>query len=72
MDRKSGKFVDVDGIRTRYFEAGSGETVLLVPDADQAKATQVISGHAPAPVAPPAHGRTVTVGRRRNPGHERL
>ena len=30
MDRKSGKFVDVDGIRTRYFEAGSGETVLLV------------------------------------------
>ena len=30
MDSKSGKFVDVDGIRTRYFEAGSGETVLLV------------------------------------------
>jgi len=30
MDRKSGIFVDVDGIRTRYFEAGSGETVLLV------------------------------------------
>ena len=24
------KFVDVDGIRTRYFEAGSGETMLLV------------------------------------------
>ena len=30
MDSKSGKFVDVDGIQTRYFEAGSGETVLLV------------------------------------------
>ena len=30
MDRKSGQFVDVDGIRTRYFEAGSGPTVLLV------------------------------------------
>src|SRR5262245_5256917 len=24
------KFVDVDGIRTRYFEAGSGEAMLLV------------------------------------------
>ena len=30
MDRKSGKFVDVDGIRTRYFEVGTGPTMLLV------------------------------------------
>ena len=31
----------------------TGEIMLLVPDADQAKATPVISGHTPALVAPP-------------------
>lgn len=30
MDRKSGTIVDIDGIRTRYFDKGTGETVLLV------------------------------------------
>ena len=29
MDFSQAKFVDVDGIGTRYFEMGSGETVVL-------------------------------------------
>ena len=30
QDMGEAKFVDVDGIRTRYFEAGSGEILVLV------------------------------------------
>ncbi|MBM3487025.1 MAG: alpha/beta hydrolase [Alphaproteobacteria bacterium] len=30
MDFNAGKFIDVDGIRTRYFEKGTGEPMLLV------------------------------------------
>ena len=29
MNQADEKYVDVDGIRTRYFEKGSGETVVL-------------------------------------------
>ena len=29
MDFSQAKFVDVDGIRTRYFDAGEGELVVL-------------------------------------------
>ena len=29
MDFSKAKFIEVDGIRTRYFDAGEGETIVL-------------------------------------------
>ena len=30
MDRSQAKYIDIDGINTRYFEAGEGEPMLLI------------------------------------------
>ncbi len=30
MDRSQAKYIDIDGINTRYFEAGDGEPMILI------------------------------------------